>query len=411
LHSHRGGDPRYGWVLVAGGVFSIALQAAVYFSIGLLIIAMPDDTGWSRTAIATALSSLVLGSGLWAPPVGALLQRWGPRRTMIVGALCSAAGFTGLSLARRPEDLALAMFLLVSPGSTAVGSLANYTVIQAWFRQRRGVALSIADSGASLGLIVLVPILQQLILHLGWRAALQVMALVLLSLAPLHLLIQRPAPTRESGSLAASGPAARSVGLLELLRQPVIWIVGLGLAASRFAFQLVAIHQVVYLTDQGFDPASLASAFALIGLAGLAGRPGFGWLSDRIGSSAVYNVLVGCLLFAIGSLIAAGQSGQILAVWLFALSFGAALGVATLLFARQLSDLVGSGNFGGAMGLVYAIGSLGGAAGAAAASLVYDATGTYVTSFLAAGVMALVSSGCMWALDRSLRAGRSSQLA
>jgi nitrate/nitrite transporter NarK len=411
LQSHRGGDPRYGWVLVAGGVFSIALQAAVYFSIGLLIIAIPEDTGWSRTAVATALSSLVLGSGVWAPPVGALLQRWGPRRTMIVGALFSSAGFAALSLARSPEDLAQAMFLLVSPGSTAVGSLANYTVIQAWFRQRRGAALSIADSGASLGLILLVPVLQQLILVLGWRAALQVMAFVLLSMAPLHLLIQRPAPVRAGGSVAASGQAPRSVGLVEMLRQPVIWTVGLGLAASRFAFQLVAIHQVVYLTDQGFEPATLASAFALIGLAGLVGRPGFGWLSDRIGATAVYNVLVGCLLFAIGSLIVAGESGLIPAVWSFAISFGAALGVATLLFARQLSDLIGSRNFGGAMGLVFAIGSLGGAAGASAASLVYEATGTYVTSFLAAAVMALISSGCMWVLDRSLKSGRSDRLA
>jgi predicted MFS family arabinose efflux permease len=164
---------------------------------------------------------------------------------------------------------------------------------------------------------------------------------------------------------------------------------------------------VVYLTDQGFDPASVATAFALTGLAGLAGRPGFGWLSDRIGATPVYAILTACLLVAIGSLIAAGQTRLMLPLWIFALSFGAALGVGTLLFARQLSDLVSSRDFGSAMGLGYAFGSLGGAAGATAAGLVYDATQTYLTSFAAAAIMALISAACMWALGRSLRAANA----
>ena len=68
---------------------------------------------------------------------------------------------------------------------------------------------------------------------------------------------------------------------------------------------------------------------------------------------------------------------------------------------------VGSRSFGSALGFGYALGSLGGAAGATAAGFAYDATGTYLTSFATAAVMALVSLGCMWVLGRSLKSAPS----
>jgi predicted MFS family arabinose efflux permease len=400
---HSATDPRYGWVLVAGGVLSMAFQATIFFVMALLLVAIPDDTGWSRASTGAALASLVLGSGAWAPVVGAAIQRWGPRPTMFVSGLVTAVGLAALGLARSPEELAAAILLLISPGSTGMGSLANYTVLQEWFRARRGTALSIADSGASLGLMVLVPLVQQVIEASGWRSACLAMALVAVGLSLVHIVIQRPPPVRQSVGATPDGRTERSEGLLAQLRKPLVWLIGLGLAASRFAFQLIAMHQVAYLTDQGFDTSQVTSAFALTGLAGLVGRPGFGWLSDRIGTTRVYAILTACLLLAIASLVVAGQSGLLPALWLYAISFGAALGVGTLLFARQVSDVVGSRSFGSALGFGYLLGSLGGAAGATAAGFAYDATGTYLTSFATAAVMALVSLGCMWVLGRGLR--------
>ena len=384
-------------------MLTIAFQAAIFFAMALLLVAIPDDTGWSRATTGAALASLTLGSGLWAPVAGAAIQRWGPRVTMFLGGLATAGGMAGLGLARSPEEIALAILLLISPGTSAMGSLAYYTVIQEWFRVRRGTALSIADSGASLGLMLVVPFYQQLIVSYGWRSACLMMAGAAVVLAVVNLPILRPPPFRQTIVSAADGRTEGSAGFFDQLRKPLVWLVGLGLATSRFAFQLIAIHQVAYLTDQGFDPGQIASAFALTGLAGLAGRPGFGWLSDRIGATRVYAILISCLLIAIASLVLAGQSGLLPALWLYAFSFGAALGVATLLFARQVSEVVGSRSFGSALGFGYLLGSLGGAAGATAAGFVYDATGTYLTSFATAAVMALASLGCMWVLGRGLK--------
>ena len=400
--THPATDPRYGWVLVGGGMVTIAFQATIFFAMALLLVAIPEDTGWSRSTTGAALALLTLGSGIWAPVVGSAIQYWGPRKTMFVGGLVTGAGMAALGLARSPEEIALAILLLVSPGTSAMGSLAYYTVLQEWFRVRRGTALSIADSGASLGIMLVVPLFQQLIVGVGWRPACLAMAAASVLLAIVNLPIQRRPPHRQPVT-TPDGQTERSAGFLDQLRKPLVWLVGLGLATSRFAFQLIAIHQVAYLTDRGFDAGQIASAFALTGLAGLAGRPGFGWLSDRIGTPRVYAILIGCLLLAIASLVAAGQSGLLPALWLFAFSFGAALGVGTLLFARQVSEVVGSRSFGSALGFGYLLGSLGGAFGVTAAGYVYDATGTYLTSFATAAMMALASLGCMWVLGRGLR--------
>jgi len=407
LATHVPTDPRYGWVLVGGGMLTIAFQATIFFAMALLLVAIPDDTGWSRAATGAALASLTLGSGLWAPVVGAAIQHFGPRKTMFVSGLVTAAGLAALGLARSPEEIALAILLLISPGSSGIGSLAYYTVLQEWFRVRRGTALSIADSGASFGLMLMVPIFQQLIVSDGWRSACLTMAVASLVLTVVTVPIQRRPPHRLPAS-TTDGRTERSAGFLDQLGKPLVWLVGLGLATSRFAFQLIAIHQVAYLTDQGFEAGQIASAFALTGLAGLAGRPGFGWLSDRIGTTRVYAILISCLLFAIACLVVAGQSGLLPALWLYAFSFGTALGVGTLLFARQVSEVVGSRSFGSALGFGYLLGSLGGATGATAAGFVYDATGTYLTSFATAAVMALASLGCMWLLGRSLSGPRRS---
>jgi predicted MFS family arabinose efflux permease len=292
------------------------------------------------------------------------------------------------------------MIVLISPGTIGAGSLGTYTAVQAWFRERRGTALSLADSGASLGLILIVPLMQHLILVYGWRAAVQMLAGAVLLFVPLQLIVQRTPPAWERlGSVADR----TSISIAKLLRSRLLWLVGGGLAASRFAIQLVSIHQAVYLNDHGFDSASVAGTFALAGIAGLIGRPGFGWLSDRIGPTAVYGVLTGSLILGITGLVAAGQTGSLVPLWLFALGFGAALGVGTMLFARQISDFVGYRGFAGAMGLASAIGSLGGVAGGAGAGLAFDATQSYLTSFAAAVIMALLSFYCMWLLGRSGR--------
>ena len=390
-------ESRYGWVLVGLGALSIGFQGGSQLANTLFLVAIADDTGWPRATISGAISLLVLGNAAWSPVVGWLIQRYGARRVMPPAALVLALGLFLLSQARSPVELALVMLLVLPPGSVGVGTLANYAAIQGWFERRRGTALALADTGSSLGGLVVVPFALWLIAEGGWRGAYQGLAAMALVFALAHLALQRPAPlvTRPSG--AASSPALTAAALL---RMPTFWLIGLGLMTSWFALQVVGLHQAAYLTDAGFAPASVATAVALTGGVSLVGRLGFGALSDRIGTPLAFTLVTVCLLLGIGCLGVAGQSGLLLPLWLFGIFFGLGFGVGTLLFARRTADLFGSRAFGTAWGLGYLCASLGGAGGAATGGLLGEATGSYLTSFAMAAVAFVASCACMWALDR-----------
>src|SRR3954465_10270505 len=112
----RSADSRHGWTLVGSGLLSIGFTSAIFHTGSLLLVVVPDEAGWSRAAPSTALASLTLGSGAWAPLVGLAIQRWGARRAMAISSLVLAAGLTALSLSRSPEELGAALLLLISPG-------------------------------------------------------------------------------------------------------------------------------------------------------------------------------------------------------------------------------------------------------------------------------------------------------
>jgi predicted MFS family arabinose efflux permease len=425
-----GADPRYGWVLVLVGALSMAYQAGLVGGRAVFVAAIPEESGWSRAATAAAISSLALGSGLWAPVVGHAVQRWGARRTMPISALVMGAGVVASSLASSPLEFGLISLLLVAPGSMGVGSLANFAAIQAWFVARRGTALALADSGSSLGLMLFVPLTQLLVELLGWRTATLAIGLAGLLLAPLHGLLQRTPPTdlpgssprpraardtpssghhetahRETSS-AAHGSAhtpAHTASIWSLIRTSRFVILVSGMSGIWLAQQIVITHHAAYLSDHGYDAVSIATTFALIGLTGLAGRPTFGWLSDRLGTTRTFGLLTIGLVGGIGALVLAGDGQVPRALWLYGVTLGASLGVGTLLFARQVSSLFGQQRFGTIMGLGYCIGIAIGAAGATLAGFARDVTGTYVPSFGVAALAAVLAFVCVWLLGRAHR--------
>lgn len=420
-------DPAYGWVLVGAGALSMAYQAGLVGGRAVFVAAIPDADGWSRASASAAVSALSLGSGLWAPLVGHAVQQWGARRTMSVAALVLGAGLVVASLARGPLELGLVLLVLVAPGSMGVGSLANFAAIQAWFATRRGMALSLADSGSSLGLMLLVPLTQVLVEQLGWRGAFLALGLAGLLLAPFHWAIQRPPPgalgdvgratgsrpvareqrgAADPASVAAASDAPVSSSLWSLVRSRHFVVLTVGLSGIWLAQQIVMVHQAAYLADHGYDAVSIVTAFALVGLTGLPGRPLFGWLSDRIGTVRSFGILTVGLVSGIGALVLAGDGRIVPALWVYGIALGASLGVGTLLFARLISTLFGQRRFGTVMGLGYFFGSAVGAAGATLAGLARDVTGTYVPSFGVAALAALLSFACVWLLDRARSRGQ-----
>jgi predicted MFS family arabinose efflux permease len=400
MTSRSSSSARHGWLVVAVGIVSIAVHSAVGYSGTVFLVPIAESMGWTRSVVSASLSVYSLGSAVWVPIIGILIQVWGPRRLLPMGALVLVAGLLAVSGTTSPIGLALVMLLPVSIGSIGIGGLANYTAIQSWFLEKRGLALALAAAGSSIG-VLLMPSLQSAIASLGWRGGFRAMALAVLFLVPLHLLIQRqPSEVAPRGTdESVLGNPTLSIGAI--VRNRGFWLVFLGIWASSFSGNLIMFHHVAYLTDHGLSSSSIAATLEIIGLAGLLGRIGFGWLSDRFGTTSAFALVTLFMMTGIGFLFLAGQTGSMPFLYLFGFWFGTSLGVASILFTRLTADSFGSHNFGKVMGFAFVGASIGVASGPTFAGAAFEATGGYLSSFLVAEICLIFSFVCVWLLRQT----------
>src|SRR5947199_73405 len=87
----------YAWIVVLVTFLSLLAAQAVRAAPGVIITSLESEFGWTRTAISFAVSLSILTFGLGGPLGGTLIDRFGPRRVMLVGEVLIAAGLTRCS--------------------------------------------------------------------------------------------------------------------------------------------------------------------------------------------------------------------------------------------------------------------------------------------------------------------------
>ena len=166
------GPPRrffYGWVVVGVSGLVFAAVRGINDSFGVFLVAFVEEFGWSRAAVAGAFSFGRAVEGTVSVFVGMLSDRLGLRRLVPI---CACLMALGLIMASRIDSLWMLYIsygLVFAVGLTGVGDLTHLPVISRWFIRKRGTAIGIAMAGMGLGILLVVPLTQSLILHL-WMA-------------------------------------------------------------------------------------------------------------------------------------------------------------------------------------------------------------------------------------------------
>src|SRR5499425_13546 len=181
----------YGWWIVAIGCVLDAVKGGTY-NTGFTLYFLPvlGEMRLSRAATSLPFSLARLESALEGPLVGYLIDRFDVRVLMVVGALFAGFGFIVLSFTH-----SYLLFLLVFIGPVTTGfqlgfNHATLATVNHWFRRKRGLAMSIVQTGQSIGGVVIVPLVALVVLTLGWRAAAFWSGVVVLLLLPLVSLMR-----------------------------------------------------------------------------------------------------------------------------------------------------------------------------------------------------------------------------
>jgi MFS family permease len=351
---------RAGWPVVTA-CFATAVFAWGFVSYGqpVYLAELQRMHGWSAATIGSATTvSFIVGAGL-LPWVGWLIERLGARVVLSGGAILLGVGAAGISHATRSWQL-YPCNLVMGFGWAGASSTAISTILAHWFDLRRGLAISLALTEASVGGFAVAPILLTLSQRHGLAAAVTEVELSLLAvIVPLIWVgIRWQADRRTPLSLVAAtiGPEPLEItSRTEALQDVRFWSVAAPFALALSAQVGTIVFQVSYLLPLlGSNGTSIA--LVCTSAAGVAGRFGLGLVIDRLPQREVSAAIFASQAGALGLMLAfpAYPAALYLGSAIFGLGIGNVVTLPSVIIQHEFTP----GAFGAVLGLSTAIGQI-----------------------------------------------------
>lgn len=385
----------YGWWVVLASFFiAFYVGGAVMYGFTAFFNPIADEFGWSYTEISIAASLRGLEMGIFAPIVGSLVDRFGPRKLAFCGTL--TIGF-GLILLSRTDSLPMfyGSFILIALGASTCTSTVLMTAVVNWFKRNAGKALGIMACGfGASGLLV--PVIVRLIDLYQWQTALIILGFGMWALGiPLSFLLRhRPEQygyLPDGEILAEPAPDFKrrdmEVSLKKVLKNSDFWRITIADTIRVMVLTAVVTHVMPYLSNKGMSRSSAALVATLIPLLSIIGRLGFGWLGDRFDKR---YVTAGTLCLMGLGLLAFSYIQPTWFIFLFLIMFSPAYGGGVTLRGAIVREYFGKASFGMILGLMMGISFIGGVIGPSVAGWTFDTLGSYRMIWLAfAGAMGI----------------------
>lgn len=370
--------------------YGISTPLAAY---GVFLPVLEETFGWSRGAIATALSINLLIGGVAGWIIGMLADRHGPRVMLVATVALAGGAFAMVATVDALWQLYLFAGLLGGVGMSSFYLLGAATVSH-WFDERRGLALALVLVGFNLGYISAGPLAAGLIAAVGWRPAYAILGVgcgLVTLLAALTVRVPRPAERaqlRPAVAGAARVAVAPGLTMRDALRDARQWHLNVAWFLMGGLGLMISVHVVPFARDQGISLAAAALSLTAYGAGAVTGRLVSGALSDRVGAHT--TIRIGYVMQAV-SLAALSWVTSRDALLVAVLVFGAGFAASDTMITKIVPEVFGMRALGGIMGLLTLGWRTGAAVGPAAAGFLYDATGSYAIPFGAAPAVLLVS--------------------
>ena len=397
----------YGWLVLGLSFLSTLTAAGIRSAPAVLIHPFEVEFGWSRAAIASAISINLLLYGVAGPVSGWLLDRFGARRVMI-GSLCLLLITLGATtLMTEFWQLVLLWGVVIGLGAGGVGSVLSATVANHWFKKRRGLALGIVNSAGSTGQMIFLPLLMTLIVSIGWRLGTLVMVAVLAVLLPFVFFWMRDDPADigltpygadeggsgeagGDGALRAVSPGEGSISVVNVFRSTNFWL----LAGSFFvcggtSMGLISVHLVPYSIDRGIPQGTAAPMMGIMGGLNFVGSFLSGWVIDRVEPRkwlALVYALRGVSLLILPSVT------NSLGLFAFAVIYGLDWFATVAPTVALTADCFGVKAVGRVYGWIFLAHQIGAALMASGAGFLRVYFGDYESAFLLGCVLAMLAA-------------------
>jgi MFS family permease len=380
------------WMLSLGQLISWGL---VYYTFPLFVVPMTAELGWSRSAMFGALSAGLLVAGLSSIPVGAWIDRGYGRTLMTAGSLLAALL---LMVWSQVDSLLLFYALWIGLGACQAVILYEpaFAVITRVYGPRYKQAILLMTFLGGLASTFGIPFAQLLIERIGWRPTLEIMAAINVGVALLIHWSFIPGPSERPVPIADARPSAEGAKkqgpLAAAVRVPAFWGLVVAFAGYGLAFSAMSFHLIPLLDDRHVPIGTVMAIIALIGPMQVVGR-----VLLMVGQRHITTIQLGALIyfaFPISMAMLAAGISDVYGLILFAVIYGVANGLVTILRGMAVPEFIGPEGYGVVSGALTMPTNVMRAAGPLLASLAWGAFGGYtVVLWGLAGIMLIAAMG------------------
>jgi MFS family permease len=354
--------------------------------LGLITKRVIEDLGMDKVTFATFNFWATMIGALFCLPCGWLVDRYGAVRVAqaVLGLL--ALSVYGMSAAESPALFAMGMILTRGFGQSML-SIISLTLVGKWFGDRVGGAMGFFSVLMSLSMAIATGVLALGVTSLGWRVAwsTQIAAIVALIL-PLAFLPEPGKVQRNAYGTSDHAPTAGSATLRTAIGTPCFWIFALSISFFGFVTSGVSLFSQYVLEERGFGE----QVFQLSLVIGLL-------------SGMVFNLITGAFLksipyqrfLALGLILLAMSLGmfpwitQLWQVWVYAILFGAAGGVLTVVYFSVWRHAFGPAHLGKIQAAAQIPTVFASAMGPVFVAVIESRTGSYSQVFLTTALVAV----------------------
>jgi len=396
----------YAWVVAFVTFFAALVAAGAVGSVGVMLLPLQMEFGWTQAEISSALAIRLALLGLVAPFAAALFIRFGLRPVMIASLVLIALG-TGVSIYMTQLWQLVALWGVVvglAAGLTAL--VMSATVATRWFETRRGLVIGLLSAATAMGQLVFLPFMAWLVKMDGWRTATLALCVFYAAAVVLAVLFIRNRPSdvglrpfgATSDSPIAAPPAPQGnlflapfEALAVAVRKPVFWVLAFSFFVCGASTNgLVQMHLIPMCGDYLIPATAAAGTLALMGGFNFVGTVASGWLTDRFNPRILLMIYYGLRGLSLFYLTSTGFDST--SLLLFAVFYGLDWIATVPPTVKLAADAFGPARATLVFGWIFAAHQLGAGFAAYGAGFVRTELGSYSLAFQAAGILCIIAS-------------------
>ena len=360
---------------------------------GVFLVPITEQYDWGRSIFAFAAALQNLFWGFSQPIFGAIADRFGSGRVILIGGISYVAGLALMIVSSTPLGFYIANGALIGFGlSGTTFAIVLAVIARAVPERQRSMALGIGSAAGSLGQFVLVPLGNSLILQFGWVSTIAMLSCLMLLVIPLSFVL--------SGKPNFSGPEQTlKAAVSQAARHPGYVLLTSGFFVCGFQVTFIGIHLPAYLTDIGLSSNVGAWALSIVGLFNLVGTLLAGYMGNIFKKKSILSFIYLGRAIVIAVFVMLPPSVP------SALIFAGCMGILWLatipLTSGIVSQVFGARYLGTLFGFVFLGHQIGSFLGVWMGGLLFDSTQSYEVVWWICVALGVIAALLHWPINES----------